>query len=215
MSAKNYYKVLQLPHTASPADIRKAYRRLAMMYHPDKNGDEVAASYFREIQEAYHHLSDSHRKSAYDQKKWFSRHQAGTQGQEPLNAISIHAKSKKLNEYLRKLHKGDINKKALAQYLNHLINHRTVNIIAESADDQVKKEIITNVVRAASQVNRAELEKISVTFRGMPGKNETLTAWMEKFIKESRQTLRYEQYKPWIILLITLLLCVFIYYVAS
>jgi molecular chaperone DnaJ len=64
---KDYYKILGVSRDASQDDIKKAYRKLAMKYHPDKNpGDSAAESKFKEISEAYDTLSDSGKKSKYD-----------------------------------------------------------------------------------------------------------------------------------------------------
>src|SRR5574340_488943 len=68
MDYKDYYKILGISRTASADDIRKAYRKLAMKYHPDRNpGDKAAEEKFKEINEAYQVLSDSDKKSRYDQ----------------------------------------------------------------------------------------------------------------------------------------------------
>lgn len=53
MSEKNYHKVLGLRKGASEEDIRKAYRRLALLYHPDRNKETGAEETFKEINEAY------------------------------------------------------------------------------------------------------------------------------------------------------------------
>lgn len=50
---KDYYAVLQVPRDASDADIKKAYRRLSLRYHPDKNSDPGAKTRFLECAEAY------------------------------------------------------------------------------------------------------------------------------------------------------------------
>ena len=58
MAGKDYYKVLDLDRGASDAEIKKAYRKLAMKYHPDRNkGDEAAEERFKDISEAYAVLS--------------------------------------------------------------------------------------------------------------------------------------------------------------
>lgn len=64
---KNYYQILGLGRTAGADDIKRAYRRLALQYHPDRNsGDRKAEERFKEIAEAYSVLSDSNKKAAYD-----------------------------------------------------------------------------------------------------------------------------------------------------
>jgi curved DNA-binding protein CbpA len=61
MAGKDYYEILELPKNASEGDIKKAYRRLALKWHPDKNPDngKEAEKRFKEISEAYEVLSDS------------------------------------------------------------------------------------------------------------------------------------------------------------
>ena len=56
----DYYSVLEVARTSSPGEIKKAYRRLALLWHPDKNPDkkEEAEKKFKEISEAYEVLSD-------------------------------------------------------------------------------------------------------------------------------------------------------------
>lgn len=65
----DYYRTLGVPPTAKLEDITKAYRRLAMKYHPDRNPDEKNESLFRKVQEAYDVLSNHERRQAYDNSK--------------------------------------------------------------------------------------------------------------------------------------------------
>ena len=65
---RDYYEVLGVEKNASDAEIKKAYRKLAMKYHPDQNpGDKTAEEKFKEINEAYEVLSDADKKARYDQ----------------------------------------------------------------------------------------------------------------------------------------------------
>jgi len=67
MDYKDYYKTLGVERNASEADIRKAYRKLAMKYHPDRNpNDKQAEERFKEINEAYQVLSDTTKRAHYD-----------------------------------------------------------------------------------------------------------------------------------------------------
>ena len=90
MTERDYYEVLGVDRNASDADVKKAYRRLAMRYHPDRNPDqgEEAANRFKEAKRAYEVLSDADKRAAYDQfgHAGVDTASAGTSG-DPFNTI--------------------------------------------------------------------------------------------------------------------------------
>lgn len=68
MSKRDYYEILGISKNATAEEIKKAYRKMAIKYHPDKNpGDKVAEENFKEAAEAYEVLSDDNKKARYDQ----------------------------------------------------------------------------------------------------------------------------------------------------
>jgi curved DNA-binding protein len=100
MEYKDYYKIIGVPRDASEAEIKKAYRKLAMKYHPDRNpGNKASEDKFKDINEANEVLSDKTKRARYDQlgesynqwqqtggqpgnfqwENWYSRNQAGGQ----------------------------------------------------------------------------------------------------------------------------------------
>ncbi|USH03020.1 molecular chaperone DnaJ [Grimontia kaedaensis] len=81
MSNRDFYEVLGVSRDASERDIKKAYKRLAMKYHPDKNpGDETAAEKFKEVKLAYEILTDDQKRAAYDQYGHAAFEQGGMGG---------------------------------------------------------------------------------------------------------------------------------------
>jgi molecular chaperone DnaJ len=75
---KDYYSILGIDQNASPDEIKKSYRKLAVQYHPDKNPDnKEAEDKFKEISEAYEVLSDSNKKNEYDNAKKYGGNMGG------------------------------------------------------------------------------------------------------------------------------------------
>ena len=81
MAKRDYYEVLGVQKSSNKDEIKKAYRKLALKFHPDKNkGDKAAEEKFKEASEAYHVLSDEKRKTNYDQFGHAAFQGAGGQG---------------------------------------------------------------------------------------------------------------------------------------
>jgi molecular chaperone DnaJ len=78
MSKRDYYEVLGVSKTATDDEIKKAYRKMALKYHPDKNPDDKEAEEkFKEAAEAYDVLSNADKRARYDQ---FGHSMGGQQG---------------------------------------------------------------------------------------------------------------------------------------
>lgn len=85
MEFKEYYKLLGITKTATADEIKKAYRKLAVKYHPDKNpNDKVAEEKFKEINEAYEVLGNEEKRKKYDElgENWKHYQQGGPQAQQ-------------------------------------------------------------------------------------------------------------------------------------
>ena len=79
----DHYQILGLSQTATAAQIRTAFKRLAMQYHPDRNpGNPMAEEIFKQVNEAYHILSDPLKKARYDSRFYTYETQSSTQAAE-------------------------------------------------------------------------------------------------------------------------------------
>ena len=98
---RDYYEVLGVPRDASLEDIKKAFRKLAFQYHPDRNHDTGASDKFKEINEAYEVLSDEQRRWQYDRLASLSSYPRRTMTMEDIFNENIGSES--VLEMLRRL----------------------------------------------------------------------------------------------------------------
>ncbi len=88
MAYKDYYEILGVPRNATQEEIKRAYRRLARKYHPDRNpGDKEAEEKFKEISEAYEVLSDPEKRAIYDNYGYSGLKSSGYSGFEDVSDI--------------------------------------------------------------------------------------------------------------------------------
>lgn len=88
MSKRDYYEVLDISKSSSEKDIKKAYRRLAHKYHPDRNQEDKAEDKFKEVAEAYEVLSDPDKKAQYDQFGYSSPQHSNWGHHDPFDTFS-------------------------------------------------------------------------------------------------------------------------------
>ncbi len=87
MSKRDYYEVLGIDRGASEEDVKSAYRKLALKFHPDRNPDnEEAIGKFKEAKEAFEILKNKEKRAAYDQ---FGHAGPGTAGQEDMKSQDV------------------------------------------------------------------------------------------------------------------------------
>lgn len=88
MAKRDYYEVLGIPRDAAKDDIKRAYRKLALQYHPDKNpGDKASEEKFKEATEAYEILGDDQKRQAYDQFGFAGVEGMGAGGQQDHSTV--------------------------------------------------------------------------------------------------------------------------------
>jgi DnaJ-class molecular chaperone len=87
MASEDYYKILGISKTATEAEIKKAYRKLALQYHPDRNKSKEAEEKFKEVNKAYEVLSDPQKRQTYDQFGSAAFEQGGPTGQGPFGGF--------------------------------------------------------------------------------------------------------------------------------
>ena len=120
---KDYYQILQIEPHSTLAEIKQAFRRLAMIYHPDKNpNDKYAEVQFNEIKEAYEVLTNPVRKENYLQQRWYNQSIGKRRTAETITPVSILKLVLELEQYVSRLDVHRMNKEGLSNYIDELLS---------------------------------------------------------------------------------------------
>lgn len=205
---KNYYDILEVEPSASIPEIKKAYRRLALQYHPDKNqNDSYAAARFTEIKEAYEILSDPAKKEYYLQQRWYNQSMGYTKTQETVTPVSLLKQSLELEKYVSKLDIFRMDKEKLKDYLLQLLNDETIEKIKSFDDPCTSKSIISILLKTTQPLSSEMARPVIKQLYKLAGNSEPEVFLIKKSEAGTQKRDNEEKYKPFIILLFTALIC--------
>jgi molecular chaperone DnaJ len=212
---KDYYKILGVPPSATQQELKKAYRALAIKYHPDKNPENsLAEAYFKEIQEAYATLSVPHKRAKYDDEHWLSGRGGKSQQQAVTPAWLVNV-SQQLNISLAEMDTYRMSQGALQSYILLILTDAHLGILQQENDTTINRTIITELLKATEKLEAKYLPDILQRLLIL-AKDDNDAMLMIYNYEESRQKqTRSELWRPYIILFITLLLCLFMYLFSS
>jgi molecular chaperone DnaJ len=216
---KDYYRILGVSTSAAMPEIKKAYRRLAFKYHPDKNPENVLAeAHFKEVQEAYATLSDADRRSRYDDERWLSgmggktkyksKGDAFAEAVTPAWLISV---CLELNTGLAKMDSHSISPGALKTYILLILSDDHIGVLQQYGDQQANNVIIAEVMKAARKLRPDYLPEIIQRLILLAGDDNNMAASIRMDYADRIKKARIEKIFPYVIILITLALCLFMY----
>ena len=148
MSAKDYYQILNITPSASTEEIKKAFRKLALKYHPDKNKDGFAREKFSEIQEAYLVLKDKIKRAAYDYQRYTQNPQrvykplAETAEEILQSSILLHKKVSLLDPFR-------IDLDLLSFEITDLLSPHNQHILQNPINPVINRKIIRHIIESA------------------------------------------------------------------
>lgn len=208
---KDHYKILGIPSSASRQDIRKAHRRLAMQFHPDRNqGNAFAEARFLEIQEAYTILYDPLSRKEYDDERWLSGMGARASYAPTVTPAWLLDIARKLNDSLKQMDIHRISHQALQQYILLILADAHLGVLLQYNETGTNAAIAQEIMTAADNL---EVQYISAIWERLYNIADMPTRQaMQQMLKRKEQEELRARLFPFIILLITLALCIFMYF---
>lgn len=209
---KDYYAILELPVTATIPEIKKAYRKLVMRYHPDKNGEDASTTaHFNEIKEAYEVLTNPAAKEQYLQQRWLKKAAGAWMPDEPVTPPILLKKALELNKAISLLDVHRMDAASVARRIIQLLPDETIATIKDFRQTEVNAGIITTLLQACSILPLAQTMEVAAQLQKLAADNTEQLHQIEKAVLHKRQQQRWERKKFWLILLLIAAICTIIY----
>jgi len=212
---KDYYQILQIEPHSSLAEIKQAFRKLALIYHPDKNpSDKYAEIQFNEIKEAYEVLTNPLKKESYLQQRWYNQSIGKRRTAEIITPVSILKLVLELEQYVSRLDVHRMNKEGLSDYIDDLLSTDTIEKLQQFNEPEIKKQIVTSTLSAMQPLPIKFLGELAERLRTLAD-DETSLHRIENFLKNRRRIFLWERYKVAVIILFTIFICLLIYFTSK
>ena len=214
MMLKDYYHILQIPPHATSHEIKKAYRRLAMMYHPDKTENDLyAGAKYQEIREAYDVLSNPGKKEAYLQERWYDQSIGKKRKADPgaITPVSILKLRLELERYVSSLDMHRMNKEGLYNYINELLSSDTIEKLNRYDEAAITQQIINTILMAMKPLPFNLAITLSSKLEKLADHDPISLQRIKRSLKQHQKSFLWKRYQVFLIIVITVLICLLIF----
>lgn len=206
---KNYYKILNLDFKATLAEVKSAYRKLALQYHPDKTDNELLKAKFADIKEAYEVLRDPVKRNGYD--RTFDNFTY--KKEEQLTPYQLLKKIKELRSKTGKQDPHRMNLDRLEFEITELLNERNTCTLSGTEDKEIVQQFIEEMLAAARPLTSKQFKPIAEQV--LPLADEVTKQKMQQFIQSHTWNNRWNSYKIVFAIVAGILLCLLIYFLGK
>ncbi|HEV8286188.1 MAG TPA: J domain-containing protein [Chitinophagaceae bacterium] len=213
---KDYYSILEIPPHSTLAEIKQAYRRLAMIYHPDKTkNDPYTNVKYKEIREAYEILSNPIKKESYLQERWYNQSMGKKTMNEAATPVSILKLSLELEKYVSRLDVHRMNKEGLFNYINELLSFSTIEKLKQFNEIGINRQIITTILTVLKSLPLQMAKPLATLLVQLAGDDEAALQRIDIFLQHHKKNFLWNKYQILVIIFLTLLVCLLIYFTSK
>lgn len=215
MNEKDYYEILELQPSATHAEIKKAYRNLAMQYHPDKTGSDAYATVrYADIKEAYEVLTDPAKKEYYLQQRWYRKSTGQRRTSTTSTPLTILQQSIELEKYVSRLDHFRMDAGGLQRYLLDLAGNDTIALLNRFDEKDTNERIVSLLSQSAAAL---PFDKAMIVYERLSAIKNTPegSAALEAAITKRKAKANRLRYQPLLLLVATLLICLLIFLLAK
>lgn len=204
MLQKNYYKILQVSPQCTQEEIKKAYRKLALQFHPDIN--HKTTQIFNEIKEAYEVLGNATSRSKYNTTFFYYLVE-----DKNVNIHSIVQQTYQLTSFIQSGNRFTMDYEMIATYIQHILQPLQVNLFQTTAEKDKYQQIENNLYLTAAALPFHQYQKVYTLLSNVfPNKINLYN----KLLKQKKQNWLGEKYAILIAITMTIMLCFIIAYLS-
>jgi len=208
----NHYNTLNVSPNATAEEIKKAYRKLALQFHPDVAGDDVTASkQFREIKTAYDVLGNSKTREAYHYKYFYKNFKT----QPIITADSIAEQAKELAAFAKVLDPYRISDEGLFNQILQLLTDYNLTLLKQANDAKLNQSIIASLISCTQLLSYDKVLTINKILLSLAGEQIKLVEMINNHSQIQKRIHYWEKYKLLLAVAITFLLCVAMYFLVK
>ena len=229
MPLRDYYVVLNVQPQASPEEIKTAYRKLALQYHPDRNGGNTHTEVlFKEINEAYRVLSNQQKRDEYNRLRnsqtasaSFTSSRSGStsytqssfqQKQQTITGKTILFYSNHLRNVVEKSNPFAVNKDSLFSRIQSILSDAHLHILLYENKRVINSQILHEVLICCKLLPADYFNQITAKLFRLAGNDAIMRNAVLQVIKQKKQDYFWQKYKFLWVLIVTLIICLFIYF---
>ena len=210
-AGKNHYQVLGIPVNANLSEIKKAYRKLALVFHPDKHPDpQIALPKFNEIKEAYQVLVDPTSRRAYDREFHFQKYQDKIQ---PLasEADEVLQLTKELWAKLKKQDPFRMDQDLLYFEISQLFNTHNIRLLNNRANPIMDREIIQYLMDIAMALSFEKKQDLAKVWEQIARDQDETLDLISNYLKHAQIWSLWDKYKMPMAMGLAIIICLGIY----
>jgi hypothetical protein len=213
MHLKDYYNFLDIETSATQAEIKKAYRKLAHQYHPDKNQDDpYALARFTEIKEAYEVLTNPAKKEYYLQQRWYDQSMGKRKTQDIITPVTVLKQLLELDKFVYRLDVHRMDKQGLADYIGQILSSDTIARLLSFHEPPINQQIIMVTLKTMEPLPVKQATPVVAGLFKLAGEEDTVSnRSITDFLARKTQKERNEKYQPFILIFIVMIICFFIW----
>jgi curved DNA-binding protein CbpA len=213
MQQKDHYSTLKIKPNATRYEIKKAYYKLAMLYHPDKNeGNAFAEAAFKEINEAYTLLSDAAKRKQYNQS-FFQNKQYNDAVVAAVTPQDVLLQAQNLYVFLSKANTFKLNIDGLYFQLQEIVSTDNIFSLKEKGDVISIKKFLEIVMNCCKYLPAGFSNKITQTLLQLALQDSETTEYIRHFQKSQNKLSLWEKNKFLLAFIVALLVCMLIWFI--